>query len=333
MRVGGACLAVVVAASLLVLRPSWAGLRPNSDRLAGTTPTPSVQHANAVGNAAGAQSAAAPTTPATPAVPSPTPSRPRPPSPSRTRPPAPAGFPGPDNTGWRHTGVTLRPFHCTGDVTEITKAGTVIDGMDIGCGLLIRADNVTISRSRVSADAQLPVRTEDGRTGVRIVDVEIAGRPGCIAGIGYMGWTALRVDIHGCGDGVRIENGSTLQDSWIHAFWDGTKDGKQIDTPHHDGAQSTGGSDIVIRHNRIDNPHDQTSCVLIGNEFGTPSNILIENNYLDGGNYSVYLAPTGTNRVIRNNTFTRNHVYGPTSIGGQYVWTGNHYTDGAPVTP
>ena len=247
--------------------------------------------------------------------------------------PGPAGWPGQDNTGWQHTGVTLRSFHCTGDVTEITRAGTVIDGRDIRCGLLIRANNVTVSRSRVTARAQIPIRTEDGRTGVRISDVEIVGQPGCIAAIGYMGWTALRVNIHGCGDGVRIENGSTLQDSWIHDFWDGTENGRQIDTPHHDGAQSTGGSDIVIRHNRIDNPHDQTSCVLIGDEFGNPSNILIERNYFNGGNYSVYLAPTGTNRTIRDNTFTRNHVYGPDNVDGQYVWTGNRYTDGKPVNP
>jgi len=266
-----------------------------------------------------------------PGIPTRSPTATHPPTP--TRPAGPAGWPGQDNTGWKHTGVALRSFPCTGDVTNITKPGTVIDGRDIRCGLLIKTNNVTISRSRVTADAQIPIRTLDGQTGIKISDVEIVGQPGCIAGIGYMGYTALRVNIHGCGDGVRIEDGSTLQDSWIHDFWDGTKDGKQIDTPHHDGAQTTGGSNITIRHNRIDNPHDQTSCIMIGNEFDTPSNILIEDNYLNGGNYTIYLAATGTNRIIRNNTFTRNHVYGPDDIAGQYVWTGNRYTDGKPVIP
>jgi hypothetical protein len=266
------------------------------------------------------------------------------PSPTRTAarsgtPPLPADpgpvgpWPGAGNTGWQHTGVQLTPFACTGDVTEITKAGTVIDGKDIGCGLLIRTDAVTISRSRVSTGQDIPIRTEDGRRGLRITDVEIAGQPGCIAAIGYEGWTATRVNIHGCGDGVRIENGSTLQDSWIHDFWDGTKNGQQIDDPHHDGAQSTGGSNLTVRHNRIDNPHDQTSCMLIGGEFGSPSNVLIEDNYLNGGNYSIYLDPKGSNRVIRNNTFTRNYVYGPLRLEGTYTFTGNHYTDGKPVQP
>jgi hypothetical protein len=248
--------------------------------------------------------------------------------------PATGGWPGAGNTGWRHTGVSLTRFSCSGEVTEITRPGTVVDGKDIRCGLFIRADNVTVSRSRVLTATQVPIRTEDGRRGVRIVDTEIDGSPGgCIAAIGYEGWTAVRVDIHGCGDGVRIESGSTLQDSWIHDFWDGTVNGQQVDDPHHDGAQSTGGSGLTIRHNRIDNPKDQTSCILVGGEFGAPSNVLIENNYLNGGNYSIYLDPKGSNRVIRNNVFTRTHVYGPLRLEGTYTLTGNRYTDGAPVTP
>lgn len=266
--------------------------------------------------------------------PSPTPKPSPKPKPSPSRPPdtSPAGWPGSGNTGWAHTGVALKPFGCTGDITEISTPGTVIDGRDVACGLVISTNNVTISRSRITSGADIAVRTVDGRTGIRFTDVEIVGLPGCTAGIGYMGWTALRVNIHGCGDGVRIEDGSTLQDSWIHDFWDGMKNGQQIDTPHHDGAQSTGGSNMTIRHNRIQNPNDQTSCILIGGEFGTPSNVLIENNYLDGGNYTIYLDPKGSNRVIRGNTFTRSHVYGPARIEGQVVWQANRYTDGAPVS-
>jgi len=289
-----------------------------------------------------------PSAPAATAQPSEPRQRPAPPlpragslhPPPKPKPSAPAtsvptgGWPGAANTGWRHTGVSLTRFSCSGGVTEITRPGTVIDGKDIRCGLLIRADNVTVRRSRVVTGTELPIRTEDGRRGARIVDTEIDGSPGgCIAAIGYEGWTAIRVDIHGCGDGVRIENGSTLQDSWVHDFWDGTVNGQQVDDPHHDGAQSTGGSGLTIRHNRIDNPKDQTSCILVGGEFGAPSNVLIENNYLNGGNYSIYLDPKGSNRVIRNNVFTRNYVYGPLRLEGTYTFTGNRYTDGAPVIP
>jgi Right handed beta helix region len=271
-------------------------------------------------------------------TPSPTASAPAPSTTTSTTPAptssatAPTGnWPSASSTGFQHTGVSLSPFACTGSVTEISTPGTVIDSKAIGCGILINADNVTISRSRVTSGADIAIRTADGRRGATISDTEIVGQPGCIAGIGYEGWTALRVNIHGCGDGVRIETGSTLQDSWIHDFWDGMKNGVRIDTPRNDGAQSTGGSNMTIRHNRIDNPHNQTSCLLIGGEFGSPSNVLIESNYFNGGNFSIYLDPKGSNRVIRNNILSRNYVYGPTVLDGQYVWENNSYEDGTPL--
>ncbi|MBI1758413.1 MAG: right-handed parallel beta-helix repeat-containing protein [Actinobacteria bacterium] len=261
------------------------------------------------------------------------------PTPTRTASSAPAvqtlaGWPGPDNTGWQHTGVRLTPIGCTaGGELRLDKPGTVITGRDIPCSVYVTASNVTILRSRISSGADWAVRTDDSVTGFRIEDTEIAGQPGCQAALTFAHWTAYRLNIHGCGDGVRAEEQTLLQDTWIHDFWNGYKNGQQIDTPHHDGVQDTGGSGLTIRHNRIDNPHDQTSCILIGGEFGSPSDILIENNYLDGGNFTIYLDPKGSNRRIVDNTFTRNHVYGTSRLDGQYTWTGNHYTDGAAVVP
>jgi hypothetical protein len=247
--------------------------------------------------------------------------------------PDPSGaFPNASNTGWQPTGVTLTPMACPDGVIEIDRPGTVIDGADIPCQVLVKASDVTIRRSRIHVDGDLyAVRTADEASNVQLVDTEIAGGPGCIAAIVFQGWSGTRLNIHGCGDGVRAEGDVTLEDSWIHDFWDGTKDGQVIDTPHHDGVQSTGGSNVTIRHNRIDNPNDQTSCLLIGGEFGAPSNWLVEDNLLNGGNYSIYLDPFGTNRVIRNNVFTRNHVFGPANVAGEFTWVGNHYEDGEPI--
>jgi hypothetical protein len=58
---------------------------------------------------------------------------------------------------------------------------------------------------------------------------------------------------------------------------------------------------------------------------------VIEDNYLDGGYFSVILAPQGANRVIKNNTFTRAFLAGPANLSGSYVWAGNDYTDGTSV--
>jgi Right handed beta helix region len=246
--------------------------------------------------------------------------------------PRPGGWPGPANTGWQPTGVTLQPLACNnGDVLQIDQPGTVIDGKDIACGVYVTASGVTVRRSRITTAADWAVRVDDKARGLRIEDTEIAGQPGCLAAVAFANWTGDRLDIHGCGDGVRAEGDVLLADSWVHGFWDGYRNGRQVDTPHHDGLQTTGGSDITVRHNRIDNPHSQTSCLMVGGEYGSPSNILIEDNYLNGGNFTIYLDPKGTNRVIRGNTFTKAYVYGPAAVGGQYTWQHNRYADGSPL--
>jgi hypothetical protein len=246
--------------------------------------------------------------------------------------PDPTGaFPNASNTGWQHTGVTLTPMACPANgVIEIERPGTVIDGADISCEVLVKADDVTIRRSRVQLeDDRVGIHTTDEIHNLRIEDTEIIGAPGCDVAIGFQGWSGVRLNIHGCGDGVRAEGDNVLEDSWIHDYWDGVINGQvPDDPPHHDGVQTISGSNVTLRHNRIDNPHSQTSCILIGGERGSPSNWLVEDNLLNGGNWTIFLDPKGTNRVFRNNTFTRAHVFGPGDLHGEFEWVNNRYTDG-----
>lgn len=244
----------------------------------------------------------------------------------------PITVPGPNNTGWQHTGVHLAPVTCgPNDELVITTNGAVLDGALIACDVRIDADDVTISRSLIQAGGPWAVYQPDQFTGLTVSDVEIAGRPGCQAALAFSHYTATRVNIHGCGDGARTDASATVQDSWIHDFWDGRVNGQQVGTVAHDGISTSGGSDLTIRHNRIDNPRSDDSCIMIGGQYGEPSNVVIEDNYLDGGNYTIFLSPFGTNRVIRNNTFTRTYLTGPANISGSYVWSGNVFTDGSPV--
>ena len=244
----------------------------------------------------------------------------------------PITVPGPENTGWRPTGTHLTPATCgpNGELVIDTN-DTVLDSALITCDLRIDANNVTIRRSLIEAGGPWAVYKPDQFTGLTVTDVEIAGRPGCQAALAFSHYTATRLNIHGCADGARVDAAATVQDSWIHDFWNGRQNGQQVGAVAHDGISTTGGSNLTIRHNRIDNPRSDNSCIMIGGQYGEPSNVVIENNYLDGGNYSIFLAPNGTNRVIRNNTFTRTYLTGPADVGGSYVWSGNVFTDGSPV--
>ena len=99
-------------------------------------------------------------------------------APVTTVPPATStGYPTPSSTGWNRTGVTLKPYS---GPTIITTNGTVIDGADIRGGVTIKADDVTITRSRITGGggATYVVLQSSGSSDLRIKDTEVANRAG-----------------------------------------------------------------------------------------------------------------------------------------------------------
>ena len=254
--------------------------------------------------------------------------------------PAPvAGFPNASNTGWRHTGVELTPYQ---GPEVIETPGTVIDGKDMGCIWIVVPD-VTITRSRIRCDGYFPVRV-DGAGSLTIEDTEIDGLGSpdgsCVTSQNYV---ARRVDCHGVGDGMYIAgNNVVIEDSYIH-------DLASCGGCHTDSIQATGGENILIRGNTIENAYEQTGVLKLGAEDGRLHDVLVEGNLLNGGGYTVYGGGTdGDVAGIRfvNNSFMRapegffaqGGRWGPVayfepSLPGN-EWRGNvWHDDGSPVEP
>jgi hypothetical protein len=251
----------------------------------------------------------------------------------------PAGYPTADTTGWRHTGVTLTPYE---GERYITEPGTVIDGQDIEDCIVVEAPDVTITRSRIRCESYYPLRVVDGGS-LLVEDTEIDGLGFtdaiCIASGNY---TAVRVDCHGVGDGFRVGDNTVVTDSFAHAL-------VTCDGCHNDAVQATGGAHIVLRHNTLENPYSQTSCIMLGNEFGPLTDVLVQDNLLNGGGYTVYGGGSDSdvdNIRILGNRFQRAPAgfwpdggyygpvahYDPTRPGNQ--WSGNVWDDnGAAINP
>src|SRR5688500_11950078 len=77
--------------------------------------------------------------------------------------------------------------------------------------------------------------------------------------VGDSNFTLLRVDIHGFTDGVRANDNAFIYDSFIHDMFEDV----DLDT-HNDCIQSVGGSNVVCRHNTLENANTQTSCFIFG---------------------------------------------------------------------
>jgi hypothetical protein len=259
---------------------------------------------------------------------------------STTVPSQPAsGFPSLTNTGVP-AGTTLGAP--SGDLTVSTN-GAVIDAQHVRGVLTINADNVTVKRSKIECVGNWwNIRVMPSAENVRIEDNTLVVAPGkyCQYGIAPDGskQTILRNQIVGLPNGIEGGGSFTAEDNYI-------KLQKLKPEDHVDGVQIGGGGSgpYVIRHNTILNPGNETGCISLFNDFGAMTNVLVENNYLDGAGYTVYGgAPNSSNVRFINNTFGKTFWpkgghWGPVAYwdgsdpGNE--WSGNRWTDGSPVVP
>lgn len=265
-----------------------------------------------------------------------------------TPPPPPStGYPDATNTGYKPTGVTLQDCTATGMSSttspgQITKAngtviplsdGAVIDGCKILSNLRIYRSNITVKRSYIyekncgaKRTALVELMHKDGARNLVVQDSELhAEGIACTATdgtsrfipIGFLlgsinngkDFSCIRCNLHGGTDGIKAADNVLIQDSYIWGREDGyTPSG---DTNHKDGIQNSGGgTNIKIIHNTIIGPYrDSTSAIIAQTTVGGIDNMIVENNYLSGGSYTIYLKGTSfgnpTNSAIRNNVFVK----------------------------
>ena len=201
-----------------------------------------------------------------------------PPGPVPPTPPAASGHPFPtaEITGVP-AGVQLKS---SGSVT-VSQAGQVIDALNVNGTITINADNVTIKRTRVTTKPAMGIKV-NGRNAT-IVDVDVVGTANsCGAAIGYGNYTARRVDVSGCADGLKVSGNVLVEDSYIH-------DQRKFSGVQNDGIQASQGSHVVLRHNTISGPYRQSNAALMfGTTLGPIDDIVVENNHMSGGGYLAY---------------------------------------------
>jgi hypothetical protein len=284
------------------------------------------------------------------------------PAPTTASAPAPLAVAWPDasTTGWAHTGVTLARHD--GDL-NVTTNGTIVDSLDVHGDINVRANNVTIRRSRI-VHGQINntrrvnnggVITETQYTGLVVEDVEFDGRPfesrvtAYRAPLGGNEYTARRCDVHHWGDGFIARNNVLIEDSYIH---DLISEGDPASTGSHNyAAGGNGGSHVIIRHNRLECSADNCSATVpFYGDFEPLDDILVQNNLINGGQYCIMGGsipakpfPNATRIRFLDNRLGRKYFpacghYGPAtyfdSAGTGNQWANNVWDDtGAVVAP
>lgn len=215
--------------------------------------------------------------------------------------------------------LTLVPM--VGDLV-IAEPGAEIIGRDVSGTIRIEAEDVEIRNSRIRGTGDFGILVASGSA--RITNTEISGFEN---GIGGDNWTASRVDIFGTtSDGVKIGSYTALEDSWIH-------DLRPVRGAHADGVQMQSGvrNATVVRNNIDVSTSDSNAAIFLAPDLGPSSSgpVLVEGNFLDGGNYSLYCVDGADgkyavgNITIRNNYFGSHFTYGPVRVNVPVNWTGN----------
>lgn len=211
---------------------------------------------------------------------------------------------------------------------SITTANTVIDGKAIGCGLTIRASNVTIKNSRITGPCFYGVEVPSGNVIIQDSEINCVNNRG--TGVAFRNYAVYRSEIRNCENGFHIGSNVTIQDTYITGV-------VEVGGGHGDGIQGTSGSNVLVKHNTFELKNPITSSMILDGQ--TFNNMLVEDNFFAAGAYTIYCPDGGSNIVYRNNRF-----YGPvgnwgsdpyrpaygfkTNCGSSAItWTGNYRDD------
>lgn len=234
-----------------------------------------------------------------------------------------------------NTGTTGTLTAYTG-TTTITTDNFILENAIISGSLNIKANNVTIKNCLIETGGYYGIRCnyEDSNgndyTNLLVEDCEIRGM--LSAAIYGDNFTARRCNIWNSGsDGLKPVSNFLIESCYIHEL--GYTDGA-----HADGVQMVNGGNGVMRWNNFDMPWDDptyanSQCIIMSTNVGTIDDVLIEDNWINGGGYSVQIIDKGngygvpTNVSVLNNLFGRDHQFGPQRTDTGVVWQCNTYED------
>ena len=223
---------------------------------------------------------------------------------------------------------------------RVTKAGSVVENLDIRGSLTISASDVTVRNVRVTcSNSWWVIRADVPRVTIQDSTLTVdRSKSTNYCQYGITSGDAAKIyrnDISYTPDGLTFAgNSADVVGNWVHnqIAYPGKED-------HVDAAQLNGGGTgpYVFRNNYFSVPESQTGCLALFADFGVIRNVLADGNVFDGAGYSVYGGTTSaTNVRFTNNWFARTFYksggyYGPVtrfhSGGTGNIWSNNRWLD------
>jgi len=226
----------------------------------------------------------------------------------------------------------------SGDMA-ITKAGTVLQNVDLDGYVTIKADNVTIRNSVLRGGVKATtgkalVMSWSGAKNLVIKDSTLVARhpSAFLDGVSGKDVTVQRLDVSNVVDAVKVIGSNvTVSDSIFHnAYYLSSGVSYQADgSTHNDGVQVEGGGNVTISGNTISGFHN--AAIMVTQNAARITGLDIKGNTLSQGGCTINMAEKGkgpmmgvrvtSNRFGVNNTGSRAcpmliHTITPAVISG-----------------
>jgi hypothetical protein len=258
------------------------------------------------------------------------------------------GYPDP-TTGNVGPGVSCSSLTPAGGLT-ISTPGTTIQGMNITGPVIVNASNVTLSHDCITSNGggqagSAAVIVERGATNAQILYSNVSGANASSGSVeeairtnyANMNTTADHDYISDCGE--CFHGPGTLTNSYVIANAS-INPGQSNEDHYEDIYYGGGGGPLIVNHNTMLNPHNQTAVVFASVDFGDQTTLSITNNLMAGGDYVLYGGGSGGGgSVIGPVTVTGNRIsrkYYPNGaqygVSDEFVasvtsWSGNIWDD------
>ena len=260
--------------------------------------------------------------------------------------PSSCGYPDATNSGVPK-GTTLSTS--AEEEMHLNTAGATVSDLDVIGTIYVEADDVTIEDSEVVVDGSESgcsgscggkgIWIEPGVSGTKIKDVTCRG--GAASGANVTQYCVQSNDASTRVEGSRMYDCTEcftgpgmLVDSFLED--NGTISGEHYEDIYYGGGEGA----LVVEHDTMLNPHNQTATVFASVDFGNQTTLTIDDNLLAGGDYVIYGGGSGSGGKVlgpvsvKDNRFSR--VFFPN--GGSYgvdsymndavtEWSGNYWDE------
>jgi hypothetical protein len=227
---------------------------------------------------------------------------------------AACGYPDPTSTNVG-PGVPCSSLTPAGETT-ITKSGTTIQDEDITGQVTIDASNVTLTHDCITnnggAEAgSAVVIVEAAGVGAQIDYSDISGENTTSGSVeeairtnsSTAHTTADHDHLFNCGE--CFHGAGTLTNSYVISNAE-INPGQSDEDHYEDIYDGGGGGPLIVDHNTMLNPHQQTAVVFASVDFGNQTTLTITNNLIAGGDYVLYGGGSGSSGT----------VVGPVTVSG-----------------